>query len=114
MKQIDSFFRSRLDQMIDLRHPLTVLASHMPIRLMVSLLYLKHAFNDSNEGVVERWSETPAWQYFTGMDYFEHRLPCGANLIGKIRKLITDREKGDEEMLSQTNAVALNQKVISR
>lgn len=27
---IDDFFRSRIDQMIDLRHPLAVLASHMP------------------------------------------------------------------------------------
>jgi IS5 family transposase len=26
----DDFFRSRLDQMIDLRHPLAVLASRMP------------------------------------------------------------------------------------
>ena len=27
---IDDFFRSRIDQMIDLRHPLAVLASRMP------------------------------------------------------------------------------------
>jgi len=26
----DDFFRARLDQMIDLRHPLAVLASRMP------------------------------------------------------------------------------------
>jgi len=30
MSQIDDFFRSRLDQMIDLKHPLAVLASRMP------------------------------------------------------------------------------------
>ena len=28
-------------------------------RLMVSLLYLKHAFNESDEDVVQRWCETP-------------------------------------------------------
>jgi len=39
------FFRSRLDQMIGLRHPLTGLSSR---------LYLKHAFNKSDVGVVER------------------------------------------------------------
>jgi IS5 family transposase len=84
----------------------------LPIRLMVSLLYLKHAFNESDEGLVERWAETPTWQYFSGMDYFEHRLPCDATLIGKFRKLIG--EQGVEEMLSQTIAVALNLKVISK
>jgi hypothetical protein len=31
---------------------------------MISLLYLKHAFNESDEGVVERWGETPTWQFF--------------------------------------------------
>jgi transposase, IS5 family len=30
MSPVDDFFRSRLDQMIDLRHPLAVLASRMP------------------------------------------------------------------------------------
>ena len=97
MRGSDDFFHSRIDQMIDLRHPLAVLASHMPwqeieaslakqlarevkkgrniqevglfgsqtaivgggvskagrprlpFRLMVSLLYLKHAFNESDE-----------------------------------------------------------------
>lgn len=33
----------------------------LPIRLMVSLLYLKHAFNESDESVFERWSETVVW-----------------------------------------------------
>jgi len=31
----------------------------LPICLMVSLLYPKHAFNESDEGVVERLAETP-------------------------------------------------------
>jgi IS5 family transposase len=93
----DDFFRSRIDHMIDLRHPLAVLASRMPwqeiearvaqvfsrkgragvampdldlfgeqvqrtavlsnagrprvpLRIMIALLYLKHAFNESDEG----------------------------------------------------------------
>jgi hypothetical protein len=106
------FFRNRLDQMIDLRHPLAVLTKRMPwqeieaslahlfarqvrtgqkiedaylfgstegmadagvpkagrprlpIRLMVSLLYLKHAFNESDKDLIPRWGETPTWQYF--------------------------------------------------
>jgi IS5 family transposase len=28
----DDFFRNRLDQMIDLRHPLAVLANRMPLQ----------------------------------------------------------------------------------
>jgi IS5 family transposase len=95
----DDFFRSRIDHMIDLRHPLAVLSSRMPwqqieaslshlfmrkarsgvampdldlfgetapvvarqsnagrprvpLRIMISLLYLKHAYNESDEGVV--------------------------------------------------------------
>ena len=85
MLMTDDFFRNRLDQLIDLRHPLAVLANRMPwqeieaidmfgatqitagagvsnagrprlpTRLMVSLLYLKHAFNESDEDVVQRW-----------------------------------------------------------
>jgi IS5 family transposase len=113
----DDLFRSRLDQLIDLRHPLAVLARRMPwaqieaalapafarqnregqrvededlfgptmqvvgagisaagrprlpIRLMASLLYLKHAFNLSDEEVVERWAENGVWQYFSGQAY---------------------------------------------
>lgn len=33
----------------------------LPIRLMVALLYLKHAFNLSDEELVERWSENVYW-----------------------------------------------------
>jgi hypothetical protein len=122
MSDTADFFCSRLDQMIELRHRLAVLASRfpwqeleaniahlfakqvragknisdvdlfggvarvvgsgvspagrprLPLRLMISLLYLKPAFNESDEGVVERWAETLTWQYFSGFDYFEHRL----------------------------------------
>ena len=159
MSQIDGFFRSRIDQMIDLRHPLAVLASHMPwqqieaslaenfkrqvkagkqvdgidlfgptqqtvgggisnagrprrsLRLMASLLYLKHAFNESDEGVCERWSETPTWQYFSGMEYFEHRLPCDPTLLVKFRKSIG--EDGVERLLAHTLAAAQGMKLVS-
>ena len=156
----DDFFRSRLDQMIDLRHPLAVLASRMPgqeiesslahrfaraakagkqiedidlfgatvslsgggiskagrprlpLRLMVSLLYLKHAFNESDETLVERWGETPTWQYFSGLAYFEHRWPCDPTLLVKFRKLIG--EEGVEELLARTIEVAVSLKLIAK
>ena len=47
----------------------------LPIRLMTSLLYLKHSFNLSDEEFAQRWSENVLWQFFNGMDYYEHRLP---------------------------------------
>ena len=34
----------------------------LPIRLMASLLYLKHSFNLSDEEVAARWSENVLWQ----------------------------------------------------
>ena len=126
-------FRHRLDQMIDLRHPLAVLATRLPwsaiegvlapklahkakpgrrvagvdlagpfegefgagispagrprlpIRLMASLLYLKNSFNLSDEELVDRWAENVQWQYFSGMDYYEPRLPCDATQIGRFQ-----------------------------
>ena len=148
----EDFFRARLDQMIDLRHPLAVLSSRMPwqelearlshlfmrkarsgvampdldlfgespvraarasnagrprvpLRVMIALLYLKHAFNESDEGVVERWGETPTWQFFSGRAYFEHRRPCDATTLVKFRRLLG--EEGVEELLAQTINVAV-------
>ena len=41
-----------------------------PIRLMVSLLILKHVRNLSDESVVEQWSENAYYQYLAGEKYF--------------------------------------------
>jgi len=157
----DDFFHSRLNQMIDLRHPLAVLASRMhwqkieaslthrfarsakadkqiedidllgaaglvlsaggvskaglprmPLRFMVSLLYLKHAFNESDEALVERWGETPTWQYFSGLADVEHRWPCDPKLLVKFRKLIG--EEGVEELLARAIEAAVSLKFISK
>jgi IS5 family transposase len=83
----------------------------LPLRLMISLLYLKHAFNESDEGVVERWAETPAWQYFSGMDYFEHRWPCDPSQHVHLRKAMG--EEGAEVLLQQTINVAISLKLIA-
>ena len=149
------FFRARLDAMIDLRHPLAVLATRMPwdqieasvapflkrkprmgrfsavtdlfgttaqvagmgvspagrprlpIRLMVSLLYLKHAYGLSDDEVVQRWAQDVLFQFFSGQQYFEHRLPCDCSLISRFRKDLG--EPGVEELLKTTidTAVAL-------
>ena len=79
----------------------------LPIRLMVSLLYLKHAFNQSDESVVERWSENVVWQLFSGMEYYTPKLPCDAAQISRFRKVLG--EAGVEQLLKTTieTAVAL-------
>jgi len=38
----------------------------VPLRTMTALLYLKHAFDLSDEAVVQGWSENPYWQHFSG------------------------------------------------
>jgi IS5 family transposase len=142
------FFRARLDAMIDLRHPLGVLAARMPwsqiesnlapvfehrdraglvvegsdlygptmtvagagispagrprlpIRLMVALLYLKHAYNLSYDGVIERWAQDVYFQFFSGQEYFEARFPCGKAQLSRFRKGLG--EAGVEELLKTT------------
>ena len=83
----------------------------VPLRTMIALLYLKHAFNESDEGVVQRWSETPVWQYFGGRAYFDQALPCDATTLVKFRALLG--EAGVEELLSQTITAAVDMKLIS-
>jgi IS5 family transposase len=79
----------------------------LPIRLMDSLLYLKHTFNLSDEELVVRWSENVLWQYFSGQTYYEHRLPCDATQIGRFRRDLG--EDGLELLLKATidTAVAI-------
>ena len=152
------FFRARLEQMIDLKHPLAVLANRLPwgqieaalapafahkfrvgqsvvgndlfgpnlsiagggisaagrprlpIRLMASHLYLEHAFNLSDEEVVARWSENVLWQYFSGQQYYEPRLPCDATQIGRFRTAIG--EAGVEALLKATIDTAVQSRAV--
>lgn len=59
-----------------------------PIRLMVSLLILKHVFNVSDERVVAAWVENPYWQFFSGMAVFQWKLPCDPTELVYFRKRI--------------------------
>ena len=79
---------------------------------MVSLLYLKHAFNESDESVVERWSENVVWQLFSGMDYYQSKLPCDATQIGRFRRVLG--EAGVEQLLKTTIEKALAIKAVKK
>ena len=82
----------------------------LPVRLMLSLLYLKHAFNLSDEAVVERWAENVYWQFFSGMEHFEPRLPCDATQVGRFRTAIG--EAGVEELLKATIDCAVSTEAV--
>ena len=103
-------FRSRLDQILDLKHPLVILADRIdwsvfdreygktyhdsdgrpgaPIRVYVGLHYLKHTYNESDESVIYRFMENPYWQYFCGYEYFQHSLPIDPSSMTRFRKRI--------------------------
>ena len=82
----------------------------LSIRLLCSLVYLKHAFNLSDEALVERWSENVVWQHFSGLDYYEPRLPCDATQIGRFRMAIG--EAGMQAILKATIDTAVLVKAI--
>lgn len=72
----------------------------IPVRVIVGLHYLKYLENESDESVVQKFCENPYWQYFCGMETFQHRLPCHPTTLVKWRKKIG--EKGVEKLLSHT------------
>lgn len=84
----------------------------LSIRLMASLLYLKNSFNLSDEELVARWSENVVWQYFSGQEYYEPRLPCDATQIGRFRRAIG--EDGLEKLLKFTIETAVEIKAVKR
>jgi len=59
-----------------------------PIRLMVSLLILKHVRNLSDESVVEQWEENAYYQYFSGEEVFAASPPCVPTELVEFRKRI--------------------------
>jgi len=72
----------------------------LPIRLLVGLHYLKHAYNVSDEAVVEQFVENGYWQYFCGFEYFQHGFPLDPTTLVKWRKRIGP--KGIEKLLQVT------------
>ena len=82
------------------------------IRLMVGLHYLKHAFNVSDESVVERWVENPYWQRFCGFEYMQHELPLHPTALVKWRQRVGAERL--TELLSETIDLAVREKHVHK
>lgn len=85
-------------------------ATRLPIRLMAGLLYLKHAYNESDESVCERWAQDVYFQFFCGEEYFQARMPCDPTNLVRFRQALG--EAGVEELLATTIAAATQMKAI--
>lgn len=110
-----NLFKANFNQLLNMKHPLVLLADKIDwqkfdvaladcyspdfgapaknIRLMTGLLYLKYAFNVSDEDLPVKWIENPYWQYFCGYEYMQHKLPLHYTTIIKWR------QKAGEERL---------------
>ena len=127
-------FRSKLTNILNHRHPLYALADRIewkvfegsfgplydegmgrpaiPIRVMVGLHYLKHAYDESDESVVEKFLENPYWQHFCGFEYFQHELPIDPSSMTRWRKRIGS--DGVEKLLKETIETAKREKLLKR
>jgi len=115
-------FYSTFEEQLNHKHPLYILTNQInwkqfdegfrnlycadngrpakPIRLMVSLLVLKHIRNLSDESVVEQWAENAYYQYFSGERCFAAKEPCEATELVHFRKRIG--EKGIELIFKES------------
>ena len=108
----NDLFRARLDQIINLKHELVLLAGKIdwdwidgeiaPLysengrpgietRFMIGLLLLKHIYGLSDEGVCERWVHDPYFQFFTGEEFFQHAFPHERSNLSHWRKRLGDK-----------------------
>lgn len=101
-------FKARLDQIVDMSHPLVKLAGvidwgfletrfgaaysdrpghpPLPTRLMAGLAILKHMHDLSDEVLCARWVENPYYQMFCGEEFFRHKLPFERSSLTRWRQ----------------------------
>ncbi len=123
----EDLFRSRLDQIIDLKHPLAKLRRQMdwpflektfgavytdvagrpplPTQLMAGLEILKYAYNLSDERLCEAWLENPYFQYFCGEEFFRHALPFDRSSMTRWRQRMGEEKL--KALLQESLAVAV-------
>ena len=105
-------FRARLEQIINMKHELALLAGKIewqwidselaPLysdkgrpgietRFVIGLLLLKHIYGLSDEGVCERWVHDPYFQHFTGEEFFQHEFPHERSDLSHWRKRLGNK-----------------------
>jgi hypothetical protein len=104
----------RLDQVINLKHPLVLLAEKidwqflarrfgtvctpgagqppLPTRLVAGLFILKHMENLSDEVLCERWVENPYYQFFCGELSFRHQAPFDRSSMTRWRQRLGEEQ----------------------
>ena len=128
----DDLFRSRLDQIIDMKHELVRLAGQinwrlldkklgevytdgpgqppLPTRLMAGLAILKHTFDLSDEELARRWVENPYFQHFCGEEFFRHEPPFDRSSMTRWRQRMGEERL--EMLLQESLAVAVKTEAI--
>ncbi len=123
-------FQAHFDQLLNPGHELIVLANKIDwsglevgfvdtyspdfgapakaIRLMVGLHYLKYAFDESDESVVDRWVENPYWQYFCGYTHMQHECPIHPTSMTKWRNRVGAERL--ERLVAETIDLAVREK----
>jgi len=128
----NDLFRSRLDQIIDMRHALVKLAHvvdwrfvqdkfgevycdgpgqpPLPTRLMAGLTILKHTYDLSDEALCECWIENPYFQYFCGEEFFRHDLPFDRSSLTRWRQRMGEERLNT--LLQESLAIAAKTKAL--
>ena len=110
----DDLFRTSLEAIINLRHPLVRLAAEinwdflakrfssvcrvgpgqppLPTRLVAGLFILKHMHNLSDEALCDRWVENPYFQYFCGEAVFRHELQFDRSSLTRWRQRLGEEQ----------------------
>jgi transposase, IS5 family len=113
----NDLFKARLDQIVDMGHPLARLAATidwrflegrfgavysdkpgqppLPTRLMAGLSILKHTHDLSDEELCARWVENPYFQLFCGEEFFVHKPPFDRSSLTRWRQRM-----GEEKLVA--------------
>ncbi|HVJ71129.1 MAG TPA: IS5 family transposase [Sphingomicrobium sp.] len=124
--------RSRLDQIIDLNHPLVALAGKvdwaflertfgeaytdgpgqppLPTRLMAGLTILKYTHDLSDEVLCERWVENPYYQFLCGEEFFQHKLVLDRSSLTRWRQRMG--EEKIKALLQESLSIAVKTEAI--
>lgn len=115
LKSQRDMFRPLLDDFIDMKHELVLLANKIdwdyfekeftpyysdqgapsvPIRLMVGCMMLKHLYNLGDERIPEVWVRDVYFQYFCGGVFFEHKFPFDPSDFVHFRNRVGEEGMG--------------------